>query len=82
RAVNERNFEELASLAHWLKGSGGTVGFDDFTEPAVNLEQLARTQNVDQSQEAIFVLRQLADRVVTSSDEKTLRAARVPTLVS
>ncbi len=82
RAVNERNFDELASLAHWLKGSGGTVGFDAFTEPAANLEQLARTQNVDQSQEAIFVLRRLADRVVISSDEKTLRAARVPTLVS
>ena len=27
------SYAELASLAHWLKGAGGTVGFDCFTEP-------------------------------------------------
>ena len=32
---------ELAGLAHWLKGTGGTAGFGDFLEPAEQLEQLA-----------------------------------------
>ncbi len=40
-AWENRDLDELADLAHWLKGAGGTVGFDDFTEPASNLEQWA-----------------------------------------
>ena len=36
------DYEGLAALAHWLKGSAGTIGFDVFTEPARELEQLAR----------------------------------------
>jgi HPt (histidine-containing phosphotransfer) domain-containing protein len=35
------DYNELASLAHWLKGAGGTVGFDCFTEPAKQLEKFA-----------------------------------------
>ena len=34
RAWADRNLEEMAGLAHWLKGAGGTAGFDAFTEPA------------------------------------------------
>ena len=48
KAWSDRNFEELANLAHWLKGAGGTVGFDAFTEPALSLEQLAKAQNTEQ----------------------------------
>jgi PAS domain S-box-containing protein len=32
----------LSELGHWLKGAGGTVGFDCFTEPATRLEAGAR----------------------------------------
>ena len=32
---------ELAQLAHWLKGAGGTAGFHDLTEPARGLELAA-----------------------------------------
>jgi PAS domain S-box-containing protein len=35
------DFAELSKLAHWLKGAGGTVGFDCFTEPAKQLEKFA-----------------------------------------
>jgi PAS domain S-box-containing protein len=35
------DYSELAKLAHWLKGAGGTVGFDCFTEPAKQLEKFA-----------------------------------------
>jgi CheY-like chemotaxis protein len=37
-AWGARDFENLAGLAHWLKGSGGTTGFDAFTVPAKTLE--------------------------------------------
>jgi PAS domain S-box-containing protein len=33
----------LAELAHWLKGSGGTVGYDAFFEPSRLLEEMARS---------------------------------------
>ena len=45
KARDERDFDALARLAHWLKGSGGTVGFDEFTEPAKALEEAAKAEN-------------------------------------
>ncbi len=45
-ALANEDSAKLADLAHWLKGAGGTVGFDAFTEPAIGLEQLARSGNV------------------------------------
>jgi PAS domain S-box-containing protein len=74
KAWNERNFNEIASLAHWLKGAGGTVGFDAFTEPAAKLEQFAKSKNAEQIEEAIAEVRRLADRVVVSSGEDSLHA--------
>jgi CheY-like chemotaxis protein len=41
-AFTAGSWSELAELAHWLKGAGGTVGFDCFTDPARRLEQAAR----------------------------------------
>jgi signal transduction histidine kinase/tetratricopeptide (TPR) repeat protein/HPt (histidine-containing phosphotransfer) domain-containing protein/ActR/RegA family two-component response regulator len=42
RAYATHSFAELAAYAHTLKGMGGTVGFDEFTQPSRELEQLAR----------------------------------------
>ena len=72
KAWNDRNFEELAGLAHWLKGAGGTVGFDAFTEPALGLEQLAKARNTEEVEAAIDELRQLASRIVVSNDGDVL----------
>ena len=33
-AAQRRDMAELAALAHWLKGAGGSMGFDDLFEPA------------------------------------------------
>ena len=38
RACQQHDFKELAQLAHWLKGAGGTAGFAVLTEPARRLE--------------------------------------------
>jgi PAS domain S-box-containing protein len=73
KAWNEKNFDEIASLAHWLKGAGGTVGFDAFTEPAAQLEQFAKAKSADQIEATIGELRRLADRIVISSDGDVLR---------
>jgi PAS domain S-box-containing protein len=55
-ALQHQQLDSLAQLAHWLKGAGGSVGFDDFFEPACELE--AAAANVDQ-RAAARVLQQL-----------------------
>jgi PAS domain S-box-containing protein len=79
QAVHNHDFDELASLAHWLKGAGGTVGFDAFTEPAAHLEGLAKARNEDQLDAALQELQRLANRVVVSQDEETQEAELVST---
>jgi HPt (histidine-containing phosphotransfer) domain-containing protein len=54
----------LAALAHWLKGAAGTVGYDAFTEPAIELEQMAKARAESQIEAAIRRLRQLERRIV------------------
>jgi HPt (histidine-containing phosphotransfer) domain-containing protein len=44
-AASSGEYETLADLAHWLKGSAGSVGFHEFTEPAEELEKYAKQQD-------------------------------------
>jgi signal transduction histidine kinase/ActR/RegA family two-component response regulator/HPt (histidine-containing phosphotransfer) domain-containing protein len=48
--LQQDQLEELGNEAHWLKGSGGTVGFPEFTGPALDLMNSARDNNVEGSQ--------------------------------
>ncbi len=68
-ANQTQNYDELAKLAHWLKGSGGTVGFSAFTEPARHLEKLAKSKSADDITAVIATLRSLAQRLVIPGDE-------------
>ena len=63
RAHAESNFVELTALAHWLKGAGGTVGYDDFTAPARNLETLAKAGDAPGTTAVLAELRDLAARL-------------------
>ena len=62
-ALETKDFQRLAELAHWLKGSGGTVGFPAFTAPATALEQSAREKRTDDIEAALAELRHLAARI-------------------
>jgi CheY-like chemotaxis protein/nitrogen-specific signal transduction histidine kinase/HPt (histidine-containing phosphotransfer) domain-containing protein len=57
------DFARVAELAHWLKGAGGTVGFDDLTEPAAELEQMAKAGEARGVSTTIESLRALQARV-------------------
>ena len=46
-AIEAEDFDTIESLAHWLKGSGGSLGFDRFTEPATALESAAEASRLD-----------------------------------
>ena len=69
------DFEELAALAHWLKGAGGTVGYDDFTAPARNLETLAKAGDGHGADAALREIRGLAVRLVAPAEDDAQVAA-------
>ncbi|HTU26862.1 MAG TPA: ATP-binding protein [Pirellulales bacterium] len=54
---------ELAGLAHWLKGTGGTAGFPAFTQPAAELERRARSKQTAGIAELIAEIAAIADRI-------------------
>ncbi|MBT8334401.1 MAG: Hpt domain-containing protein [Deltaproteobacteria bacterium] len=68
KAADEDNMTELAALAHWLKGAGGTVGFDEFTKPAASLEAAAKKADKQEIAQICADLHALADRIVTPED--------------
>jgi two-component system sensor kinase len=41
-AVSEADFKTVARTAHWIRGTGGTVGLPRISELALELEQAAR----------------------------------------
>jgi len=59
-----RDLGELARLAHWLKGAGGTMGFGALTDPAKNLEILAKQEQVDDISDALNEVLDLIDSAV------------------
>ena len=58
------NLEELARIAHWLKGAGGTVGFDEFTEPGARLENFAKTAQVEPAGRMLQQVKCLSEAIV------------------
>jgi signal transduction histidine kinase/DNA-binding response OmpR family regulator len=57
------DWDELARLAHWLKGTGGTVGFDCLTAPAKELEQQAKRAAAAAARRTLDELQLLTDRI-------------------
>ncbi len=77
-AWRDRNLTELAALAHWLKGAAGTVGYDDFTEPSIELEQFIKSGAENQIADAIQKLRSLQDRIVLPEDAEAAASNPAP----
>jgi PAS domain S-box-containing protein len=74
-ALTAGDFKELGALAHWLKGAGGTVGYDDFTVPARNLETLAKAGDGPGADAALQEIRGLALRLVAPEEDDAQVAA-------
>lgn len=71
-ALDLGEFEKLAAIAHWLKGSGGTVGFGEFTTPAANLEIAAKQGNSAEIESGLVELWGLADRIAVPASGQEL----------
>jgi CheY-like chemotaxis protein len=63
-AWDSGDLAELAKLAHWLKGSGGTAGFAVFNAPALRLENLAKGKELGDIPTVIANLRTLHRRLI------------------
>jgi HPt (histidine-containing phosphotransfer) domain-containing protein len=74
QAYADRNFAELAALGHWLKGAAGTVGYDEFTEPAALFEQAAKDQSVADLETMLATLRDLVSRLEAPEEEAAIAA--------
>jgi PAS domain S-box-containing protein len=70
-AWEQKKLTELASLAHWLKGSGGTAGFPAFTDPAAKLERLAKQGQVDEISAALADVCDLGRRISRPEEKST-----------
>ncbi|MBT8355966.1 MAG: response regulator [Desulfofustis sp.] len=68
----EGKMAELAALAHWLKGAGGTVGFDDFTAPAALLEKAAKEGREGEALTALITIQELISRIQVPSGEQNV----------
>jgi signal transduction histidine kinase/CheY-like chemotaxis protein len=63
QALASESYDDLARLAHTLKGSGGTAGFTCFTEPAARIEECAKTRNLSPVPSSLNELRALQEMV-------------------
>ncbi|TWU36172.1 ATP-binding protein [Novipirellula artificiosorum] len=62
--LQEHAFADLAEVAHWLKGAGGTVGYREFTSPAASLVEAARNEGADPCQAALQEIESVRSRIV------------------
>ena len=76
RVLNAGDFPALSALAHWLKGAGGTVGYDAFFEPARDLEHAAVAVDAEAARVEMEKLRQLTLRVVPPPTQLASTAAQ------
>ncbi|MBL8815465.1 MAG: response regulator [Planctomyces sp.] len=62
-AWDERDLHTIRELAHRLKGTGGTVGFPQFTEPAMRLQEAAEQERTQEIPALLRQIREISDAV-------------------
>ena len=62
-AISIDDHKQLNADAHWLKGAGGTCGFQEFYEPAFELEKAAKSRQTEMYVEMVNHLEALVNRI-------------------
>jgi PAS domain S-box-containing protein len=68
-ALKSGQMQELAAHAHWLKGAGGSMGFDDLYEPAKALELAAQASDHVGARVVLAQLHGLERRILAGAAE-------------
>jgi CheY-like chemotaxis protein/HPt (histidine-containing phosphotransfer) domain-containing protein len=63
RALEKDDFDELGRLTHWLKGTGGTIGFAILSEQAAGLQQRIDQRSTHEIAAALEELESMAARI-------------------
>jgi signal transduction histidine kinase/HPt (histidine-containing phosphotransfer) domain-containing protein/FixJ family two-component response regulator len=63
KATTVNDFEQIADFAHWLKGSAGSVGFHEFTDPATQLEAQAKEKNNTRVNSSLNLIQKMKQRI-------------------
>ncbi len=63
RAFEEEDLQQVAVEAHWLKGSGGMAGFNDFSKPAKRLETAAKSGQEADVEQTLREITEMAKRL-------------------
>ena len=61
--IEEQDFAELANLAHWLKGAGGTCGYNEFSDPSRKMEKAAKNIQLATVKIHVAEIKDLIDRI-------------------
>ena len=68
-AYAAEDWNELIELAHWLKGSGGTAGYEQFTIPSSRLERMSSQRSHDKIESVLHEIDELAQAVAAELSE-------------
>jgi HPt (histidine-containing phosphotransfer) domain-containing protein len=68
-ALDASDLEEIARIAHWAKGSGGSVGFETITSLGESLEQATIGGEYQQTTVAVELLQKYAGRVLAGWED-------------
>jgi CheY-like chemotaxis protein/HPt (histidine-containing phosphotransfer) domain-containing protein len=63
KAFATSDFSDVAAIAHWIKGAGGTAGFPALTAPAAALERSAKIRATEDIERLIRDLNVLSSRI-------------------
>ena len=77
-AAEQNNFDEIRKFAQWLKATGGTMGYGEFTEPATDLEASAKAEQMDVLKHTIGIIKEIKCRMEPLKIEH--KSAAVPHL--
>jgi len=76
-AADRGDMVELAGLAHWLRGAGGSMGFDDLFEPSKAAEAAAQAGDLAQVALALARLRQLEAGILRGAEMQQAELAEL-----
>jgi PAS domain S-box-containing protein len=73
--AEQNNFDEIRKFAQWLKATGGTMGYGEFTEPATDLEASAKAEQMDVMKHTIGIIKDIRYRMAPLESEHKSGAA-------
>ena len=62
-AVGQNSFDQIRKFAYWLRATGGTMGYSEFTEPAADLEAGAKAKQTDVIKHTLGIIKEIQKRM-------------------